>query len=105
MTKYRNVLSKLGGSPSLTDGGLKSTLISYETGKEKLERALQVARQKEMHDYVACCYINLVFFCMQSRQYPEAQRWLEEGLEYTMTRDLDLYSVYLLGWEARMCFA
>ena len=29
---------------------------------------------------------------------------MEEGLAYTTARDLDYYSVYLFGWQAKMCF-
>ena len=33
-----------------------------------------------------------------------AERYLEEGLAYTTDRDMDSYSVYLLGWRARWFF-
>ena len=73
-------------------------------GWRKLERALRIAREKAMHDHVSRCYANLASSCVQFRRYPQARHWLKEGLEYTTARDLDLYSVYLLGWQAQLCF-
>ncbi len=89
---------------AMTNIGTAEFLINYETGKEKLEIALQTAREQGMHEAVARCYANLVTECVRLRHYPEARGWLEEGLEYTTARDLDLYSVYLRGWQGRMCF-
>jgi tetratricopeptide (TPR) repeat protein len=89
---------------AMTNVGSAELFTSYETGKEKLEIALRIAREQEMHDHVSRCYTNLASACIESHQYPEARRWLEEGLEYTTARDLDLTSVYLLGWQARMDF-
>ena len=78
--------------------------VHNESGREELERALQIARDKEMHFQVSRCYANLVSACIRFRYYPQAQHWLEEGLEYTIARDLDYFSVYLRGWQAQMYF-
>ena len=78
--------------------------VHSESGKVELERALQIAQDKEMHFQVSRCYANLVSACVRFRYYPQAQHWLEEGLEYTTTRDLDYFSVYLRGWQAQMYF-
>ncbi|RPJ24637.1 MAG: helix-turn-helix transcriptional regulator [Chloroflexi bacterium] len=89
---------------AMTNVGSAESLKDQEGGHAKIERALKIAREKEMHDHVARCYANLASNCVRSRQYPEGQRWLEEGLEYTTARDLDFYSVYLLGWQVQMYF-
>ena len=89
---------------AMTNVGSAESLRDREGGHAKIERALKIAREKEMHDHVGRCYANLASNCVRSRQYPEGQRWLEEGLEYTIGRDLDFYSIYLLGWQAQMCF-
>ncbi|PKO14564.1 MAG: LuxR family transcriptional regulator [Chloroflexi bacterium HGW-Chloroflexi-10] len=89
---------------ALINVGSIELLENFELGKKKIEQALQIAREKAMHDHVSRCYANLASHCIQSRQYVEARRWLEEGLEYMLARDLDYYSVYLLGWQAQMSF-
>jgi ATP/maltotriose-dependent transcriptional regulator MalT len=84
--------------------GSAEMLRDAELGKEKILRALAIAREKEMHEHAARCYANLTSNTIRSRKYAEGQRWVEEGLEYTVARDLDYYSVYLLGWHAQMLF-
>jgi DNA-binding CsgD family transcriptional regulator/tetratricopeptide (TPR) repeat protein len=89
---------------AMTNSASAKKWLKDETQREKLERALQMARDQEMHIHVSRGYANLVSSCVQFRHYEEAQRWLEEGLPYTITRGLDFYSVYLRGWQAQMYF-
>ncbi|MGB8983911.1 MAG: LuxR C-terminal-related transcriptional regulator, partial [Anaerolineales bacterium] len=87
---------------ALTNVGSVESLQDFEGGHAKIERALKIAREKEMHDHVGRCYANLASNCVRSRQYSAGQRWLEEGLEYTTARDVDFYTIYLSGWQAQM---
>ena len=89
---------------AMTNVGSIEFLINFEAGREKIERALQIAREHEMHDHASRCYVNLASSCVQFHRYAQFRHWLEEGLEYTTARDLDTYSVYLIGWQAQMCF-
>lgn len=89
---------------ALTNVGSIETLSDVENGNKKILHALQIAREKEMHEHSARCYANLVSNAIRSRRYAEGRHWLDEGLEYTVARDLDYYSVYLLGWKAQMSF-
>ena len=89
---------------AMTNVGSAESLKDLDLGHRKIERALEIAREKEMHDHVARCYSNLSSDYIRCRQYPQGQRWLEEGLKYTIDRDLDFYSGYLLGWQAEMYF-
>ena len=89
---------------ALTNVGTVELFELRETGREKIETALQIATQQKMHDHVARCYANMVSTYVQTHQYSMAQQWLEDGLIYTTARDLDFYSVYLRGWMARMQF-
>jgi DNA-binding CsgD family transcriptional regulator/tetratricopeptide (TPR) repeat protein len=89
---------------AMTNVGSAEMLKDPELGKEKILRALAIARENEMHEHAARCYANLTSNTIRSRQYAEGQHWVEEGLEYTVARDLDYYSVYLLGWQAQMSF-
>ncbi|HEX2994594.1 MAG TPA: response regulator transcription factor, partial [Anaerolineales bacterium] len=87
---------------ALTNVGSIESMWEFELGHAKIERVLQIAREKEMHDHVGRCYANLASNCVRSRVYSDGQRWLEEGLEYTTARDLDFYTMYLSGWQAQM---
>jgi ATP/maltotriose-dependent transcriptional regulator MalT len=89
---------------ALTNVGSIESIREFELGHAKIERALQIARDKEMHDHVGRCYANLASNCVRARQYSIARRWLEEGLEYTTARDMDFYTIYLSGWQAQMYF-
>ena len=99
---------KLGATETfvhaMTNVGSAESLRDPEGGHGKIVQALQVAREHEMHEHAARCYANLTSNFIRSRRYPEGQHWLEEGLEYMAARDLDFYSVYLLGWHAQMSF-
>jgi ATP/maltotriose-dependent transcriptional regulator MalT len=88
---------------AMTNVGSAEMRRDYRTGNEKIEFALRMARENEMHDHASRCYSNLASGFIRSRQYPAGRRWVEEGLAYTTARDLDTYSAYLRGWQARMC--
>jgi ATP/maltotriose-dependent transcriptional regulator MalT len=89
---------------ALTNIGMAELLTGEEAGRLRLERALRMALEEEMHDHAARCYANLSTGAIQSRDYAFGKRYLEEGLEYTIDRNMDSYSVYLLGWRARCSF-
>jgi predicted ATPase/DNA-binding CsgD family transcriptional regulator len=89
---------------ALTNLGSAELLTGDEEGRIKLERALKMAQELELHDHVARCYANLATRAVQSRQYGRAQEYLQSGLEYTTDRDMDSYRIYLTGWRARWFF-
>ncbi len=89
---------------ALTNIGSAELVNWNEAGRSKLEQALRLAIAYEMHDHVARCYANLSSRAVENRDYPSAERYLEDGLAYTTDRDMDSYSIYLLGWRARWFF-
>jgi tetratricopeptide (TPR) repeat protein len=89
---------------AMTNVGAIEFLVNFETGVEKLEHALRIARDQEMHDHLSRCYAILASGGVQFRRYSQARHYLKEGLAYTTARDLDIYSVYLRGWQAQLCF-
>ncbi|HLO30652.1 MAG TPA: AAA family ATPase [Anaerolineales bacterium] len=88
---------------SLTNIGSAELLNQLESGRARLERALQMAREQEMHDHVARCYANLASRAIQNRDYSLGEGYLQDGLTYTTDHEMDSYGIYLLGWRAR-CF-
>jgi DNA-binding CsgD family transcriptional regulator/tetratricopeptide (TPR) repeat protein len=69
-------------------------------GTAVLEKALARAREHGTDAQVAHAYSALVFRSVRDKSWPEADRWLEEGLAYSTERDLDDQHVYLLSWRA-----
>lgn len=89
---------------ALTNIGTMEMINDTNGGRAKLDQALRLAKAHEMHDHVARCYANLVSRLIRNRCYALAETLLNEGLNYTIDRDMDSYSVYLLGWQARWFF-
>ncbi len=89
---------------ALTNVGSTWLLIDYEGGMATIQQAMKLAHQHQMHEHVSRCYTNLSTSAVMFRQYAWSERWFEEGLEYTRALDLDFYSVYLLGFQARLFF-
>jgi DNA-binding CsgD family transcriptional regulator/tetratricopeptide (TPR) repeat protein len=89
---------------ALTNIGTAEILSGEENGLEKLEQALSIAREQEMHDHVARCYANISSSAVLHRDYRSAEKYLSQGIAYTTDRDMDSYSIYLRGWQARMHF-
>ena len=89
---------------ALTNIGTAELLSGEEDGRARLERALRMAKAEDMHDHVARCYANLISCAIQDRDYTRGEGYLREGVAYTTDRDMDSYSVYLLGWRARASF-
>jgi DNA-binding CsgD family transcriptional regulator/tetratricopeptide (TPR) repeat protein len=89
---------------ALTNIGSAELFSGDENGLKKLERALSIAQEQEMHDHVARCYANISSHAVMHRDYPSAEKYLSRGIAYTADRDMDSYSIYLRGWRARMRF-
>jgi tetratricopeptide (TPR) repeat protein len=67
-------------------------------------RALELARELDLHDHVARCFANLSSFAVLQCDYHSAEGYLSEGIGYTSDRNMDSYSIYLRGWQARLRF-
>ncbi len=89
---------------ALTNIGAAELLDGKEGGRARLERTLAMARERDMHDHVARGYAALISVAVQNRDYAAGEACLRDGLSYTIDRDMDSYSVYLLGWRARCHF-
>ena len=65
-----------------------------------LDKALALAQAHGTDEQIARVYSALVFHSIRNKNWPAADRWLEEGLAYSAGRDLDDHRVYLLAWRA-----
>jgi DNA-binding CsgD family transcriptional regulator len=89
---------------ALTNIGTAALQRGQEGGWEQLGQALALALANEWHDHAARAYANLSTLAVQTRDYLRAEGYLDAGVSYTLARDLDSYSGYLLGWRARLRF-
>lgn len=71
-------------------------------GRAKLEQSLQLALQHGFHEHAARVYTNLGEWAVVFRQFELAERMLCEGLAFDRSHDLDAWTSYLLGWQARL---
>ena len=69
-------------------------------GTSRLEESIDLARRQGTDDSVARAYGALAFAAVRRRDWPSAERWLEQGVAFTTERDLDSRRLYLLGWRA-----
>jgi len=81
-------------------GTIEVTVGNLETGRDMLVRSLDTARSADLHEHAARAYCNLVSTAVVQRRHGEAQHYLDEGIEYCTERDLDSWTLYLLGWLA-----
>jgi DNA-binding CsgD family transcriptional regulator len=83
---------------ALTSIGISEAIVGR--GADRLEQALELALERGSHDCVGRLYGGLTFAAVRGRDWPAADRWLDEGLRYAAERDLDGRRLYLLGWRA-----
>lgn len=89
---------------ALTNVGTARLTAGDEMGREQLEKALAMAEAAKMHDHAARCFANLSSTLIMRQAYDQGAEYLERGIEYTLDRDLDAYSVYLRGWRSRLAY-
>ena len=82
-------------------GTMEMTAGDLEAGRALLVESLTAARAADLHEHAARAYCNLVSTAVAQRRDDEAKRYLDEGLEYCIDRDLDSWSIYLEGSRAR----
>ncbi|HJT58954.1 MAG TPA: AAA family ATPase [Ktedonobacteraceae bacterium] len=75
-----------------------------EQGRIHLERSLQLALEGGWEEHVARAYTNLACCAVMARDYPLAERFLQDGLAYCAEHDLDSWSMYMGAWQARARF-
>jgi DNA-binding CsgD family transcriptional regulator len=97
---------KLGDSEvlchALNNVGTAEQYQTYnEAGRSKLERSLKIALAHGFHEHVARAYTNLASKAVEHRQYDYAMPYLNSGIGYSIERDLDAWTTYMLAWRAR----
>ena len=76
------------------------------SGDEKtLERALALATQSGLEEYVGRAFLLLVHVALYKRDYGVVRRYLATGLDYCSARGLDTWRLYLEASRARLQLA
>ena len=82
-------------------GSMEMTAGDLDAGRALLVESLEGARAADLHEHAARAYCNLVSTAVVQRRHEEAQRYLDEGMDYCIDRDLDSWTLYLEGSRAR----
>jgi DNA-binding CsgD family transcriptional regulator/tetratricopeptide (TPR) repeat protein len=89
---------------ALNNVGTIGLHIGDMRGIARLERSLALAGERGLQEHVARAYTNLGTCSAVLRDYPHAQRYLDEGIAYSTERDLDSWRLYMAAWRARVHF-
>jgi DNA-binding CsgD family transcriptional regulator/tetratricopeptide (TPR) repeat protein len=89
---------------TLNNMGTAQLTAGDERGHVHLERSLQLALEHGWEEHVARAYCNLTCCAIMTRNYPLAERFLQEGLAYCAEHDLDSWGTYMEAWQARASF-
>lgn len=89
---------------ALTNMGTAQLTAGAEQGRAHLERSLQLALERGEEEHVARAYTNLACCAVMNRDYPLAERFLQDGLAYCAEHDLDSWRTYMGAWQARARF-
>jgi DNA-binding CsgD family transcriptional regulator/tetratricopeptide (TPR) repeat protein len=81
------------GTAELTSGDI-------EAGRRMVTSSLEQALEAGLHEHVARAYCNLASSAVLTRDHAAATTYLEDGIAYSMERDLDAWALYLQGWQA-----
>jgi DNA-binding CsgD family transcriptional regulator/tetratricopeptide (TPR) repeat protein len=74
----------------------------FDTGRASLERSLTLALEHRLEEHAARAYTNLGCCAVRERRFALAERYLDEGIAFTRERDLDSWTLYMLGWRAQL---
>ncbi len=83
-------------------GTIELVVGDVDTGERLLEESLAGSRAADLHEHAARAYCNLASSAVLQRRHDVAQRYVDEGLDYCVDRDLDSWTLYLQGCLARL---
>jgi DNA-binding CsgD family transcriptional regulator len=89
-------------SHALNNVGSARANAGNPAGIVQLEESLDLALSNDLHEHAARAFTNLAWCEITDRNYVDARRWLQRGLEYTGERDLDAWNLYMQALRARL---
>jgi AAA ATPase domain len=89
---------------ALNNVGTAQLQAQDEQGRARLERSLRLALERGWEDHAGRAYANLASVAVNTRDYPRAARYLQEGIAYCTEHDLDAYGKYMRAYQAHISF-
>jgi DNA-binding CsgD family transcriptional regulator/tetratricopeptide (TPR) repeat protein len=103
--KALTLADQLGDLESRIYALINCATIDYLAGKTEatatLERCLRQASEAGLEEYAGRSYVALCYWGARSRSHADAERWLDDGLNYCTDHGLDLWRSYLVVSRAR----
>jgi DNA-binding CsgD family transcriptional regulator/Tfp pilus assembly protein PilF len=81
-------------------GTVLAWLGEVAEGRARLTQSLDMALADDAHEHAARAYTNLAGIATQLWSFPEADRYLQAGINYSTDRDLDTWRLYMNAWLA-----
>ncbi|HEX7705276.1 MAG TPA: AAA family ATPase [Thermoanaerobaculia bacterium] len=85
---------------ALNNVGSAEALLGLGNGK--LQESLEISLAGGYQEHAARAYTNLECELVRAGDYEAARRYLDEGIAWCRARDLDSWTLYMSGWEARL---
>ncbi|OWJ56127.1 ATP-binding protein, partial [Inquilinus limosus] len=76
--------------------------VARPGGLEMMEESLALALRHGFREHAARAYMNLAEYAVTFKDFALAERVLAEGIAYQTRHDLDSWTHYQLGWQARL---
>jgi len=92
---HAHALNSMGSS-------LMTVPLTMLKGKAFLEKSLAIALEHSYHEHVARAYTALGSNSVTMKDYANAAKTLDEGIQYCEERDLDSLKYYMISWKARL---
>jgi DNA-binding CsgD family transcriptional regulator/tetratricopeptide (TPR) repeat protein len=103
--KALTLADQLGDAESRIYALINCATLDYLAGKPEatatLERCLTQASEAGLDEYAGRSYVALCFWGARSKSHADAERWLDDGLNYCTDHGLDLWRSYLAVSRAR----
>ena len=87
---------------ALNNVGTSRLFSDRDGGRRQLEESLGLALENGFHEHAARVYTNLSEYAVVFRDFALAERVLREGIAFDTRHDLDAWTHYLVGWQARL---
>lgn len=85
-------------------GAVQMKYIHDGQGEAKLLQSLQISLENGFEEHAARAYTNLSSLAVELQRYDKASAYLEDGIGYSIERDLDSWKLYMQGWLERLYF-
>lgn len=87
---------------ALNNVGTARRMAGDSDGTAQQRESLEIALHDDLHEHAARAYTNLASIAVEERNYSEARRVLDAGIDYCTDRDLDSWWTYMTAWRARL---